>query len=78
MWWLSIVGVMRSRFEAFREYATYTLLLWVVINFVVFRFFVGTDLFLESVVSLALAGPLGYVVFGYSNSRLPGREPARR
>lgn len=69
---------MRSRTEAVREYVTYTLLLWVVINFVVFRFFVGTDLFLESVLALALAGPLGYLVFGYSNSRLPGREPASR
>lgn len=69
---------MRSRFEAFREYATYTLLLWVVINFCVFRFVAGTDLFLESAVSLALAGPLGYVVFGYSTSRLPGREPTTR
>jgi hypothetical protein len=69
---------MRSRIDAFREYATYTLLLWVVINFVVFRFVAGTDLFLESAASLALAGPLGYVVYGYSNSRLPGREPSRR
>ncbi|GAB3683737.1 hypothetical protein GCM10028857_11770 [Salinarchaeum chitinilyticum] len=69
---------MRSRLDAFREYATYTLLLWVVINFVVFRFVAGTDLFLESVLSLALAGPLGYLVFGYSTSRLPGTEPVER
>jgi hypothetical protein len=69
---------MRSRTEAVREYVTYTLLLWVVINFVVFRFLVGSDLFVESAASLALAGPLGYLVFDYSNSRLPGREPTSR
>jgi|GEM_PF-3061553 len=69
---------MRSRIDAFREYATYTLLLWVVLNFVVFRLAVGTDIFMESVLSLALAGPLGWVVYQYSVSRLPGRQASYR
>lgn len=69
---------MRSRFEAFWEYATYTVLLWVLLNFVAFRVWFGTDLYLESALALALAACAGYLVFGYSTTRLPGRRSAFR
>lgn len=69
---------MRSRLEAFEEYATYTVLLWVVLNFVVFRVVFGTDFYLESALALAVAGTVGYLVFEYSTSRVPGRESASR
>lgn len=69
---------MRTRFEAFEEYATYTILLWVVLNFVVFRLAFGTSLYLESALALVLAAVVGYYVFEYSTSRLPGRESVSR
>lgn len=69
---------MRSRLEALEEFATYTILLWVVLNFVVFRLVFGTDFYVESALALAVAGAAGYIVFEYSTSRLPGREAASK
>lgn len=64
---------MRSRFAAFNEYLTYTLLLWVLLTFVVFRVVVGRNVVAEAGIALLLASLLGYGIYDYSTSRLPGR-----
>lgn len=68
---------MRSRTAIVREFATYVLLAYVPLQFVVFNNVGRLDMADAAVLSFALAVVVGYLVFEYSLTQIPGRSSTR-